>query len=76
MGMFRKRKLFGEYPACDHLNCALRKLLGSADENRVAIEEIVYAITKSNGYIYDDVKDALTKNNVLWFGERKDNETV
>ena len=74
MGMFRKRKPFGEYPACDHLNCALRKLLDSAEENSVAIEEIVYAITKSNGYIYDDVKDALTKNNVLWFGERKDNE--
>ena len=75
MGMrtLRKRKPYGEYPACDHLNIALRKLLESADENRVAIEEIVYAITKSNGYIYDDVKDALTKNNVLWFGERKDN---
>ena len=71
--MFKKQKMLGKYPACDHLNCALRKLLGSADENRVAIEEIVYAITKSNGYIYDDVKDSLKKNNVLWFGERKDN---
>ena len=73
MGMFRKRKPFAEYPACDHLNIALRTLLDNADENRVAIEEIVYALTKSYGYIYDDVKDALTKNNVLWFGERKDN---
>ena len=72
--MFRKRKSYGEYPACSHLNCALRKLLGSADENRVAIEEIVYAITKSGGYIYEDIKDSLKKNNVLWFGERKDNE--
>lgn len=74
MWMFRKRKPYGEYPACDHLNCALRKLLGNAEENRVAIEEIVYAITKSNGYIYDDVKNALVKNNILWYGERKDNE--
>lgn len=72
--MFRKRKRFGEYPACDHLNIALQKLLGNADENRSAIEEIVYAITKSNGYIYDDVKDALTKNNVLWYGERREEE--
>lgn len=76
MRMFRKRKPYGEYPACDHLNIALRKLLSSADENRVAIEEILYAITKSNGYIYDDVKDALTKNNFIGFGERKDHGTV
>lgn len=72
--MFKKQKMLGEYPACDHLNIALRKLLGSADENRVAIEEIVYAITKSNGYFCDDVKNALVKNNILWYGERKDNE--
>ena len=72
--MFRKRKRFGEYPSCDHLNIALRKLLDRADENRVAIEEIVYAITKANGYIYDDVKDALTKNHVLWFRERREGE--
>ena len=71
--MFRSRKPLGEYPACDHLNCALRRLLGSAEENRFVIEEIVFAITKSCGYIDDDVKDALVKNNVLWFGERKDN---
>ena len=76
MRLFRKQKPYGEYPACSHLNCALRKLLGSAKENRVAIEEIVYAITKAHGYIYDDVKDALAKNNILWFGERKDNEVV
>ena len=74
MRLFRKQKSYGEYPACSHLNCALRMLLGSADENRVAIEEIVYAITKANGYIHDDVKDALTKNNVLWFGERREGE--
>lgn len=74
MRMFRKRNPYGEYPACDHLNIALRELLDSADEIRGAIEEIVFAITKSNGYIPDDVKEALTKNNVLWFGERKDHE--
>ena len=35
--MFKKRKRLGEYPACDHLNIALIKLLENADENRVAI---------------------------------------
>ena len=71
--MFRRRNPYGEYPACSHLNVALRKLLDRADENRVAIEEIVYAITKSHGYIHDDIENALVKNNILWYGERKDN---
>jgi hypothetical protein len=71
MKLFSKRKPYGEYPACDHLNVALRYLLDRADENRIPIEEIVYAISKSNGYFYDDVKDALMENNILWYGERR-----
>lgn len=74
MRMFRKRKPYGEYPACEHLNVALQYLLDRADENRIPIEEIVYAISKSNGYFFDDVKNELVENNILWFGERKDNE--
>jgi hypothetical protein len=66
------RKVYGEYPVCDHLNTALRELLDNANANRSAIEEILFAIKKANGYIYDDVKGALTKNNFM-FGERKDN---
>ena len=76
MNLFRKQKPFDEYPACDHLNIALRILLDNADENIGAIEEIVFAITKANGYFYDNVKDLLRKNNVLWFGERKDNDST
>ena len=74
MWNFRKRKSYGEYPACEHLNVALQYLLDSADENIIPIEEIVYAISKSNGYFFDDVKNALVENNILWFGERKDND--
>ena len=70
MKLFRTRKPIGEYPACDHLNLALIKLLCNVDENRLAIEEIVFAITKSNGYFYGDVREALAINNILWFGER------
>lgn len=66
----RDNRVYGEYPVCDHLNIALRKLLDSAEKNRVAIEEILYAIKKANGYIYDDVEDVLIKNNFL-AGERK-----
>ena len=69
-----KRLRYGEYPACDHLNIALRKLLSRADENRGAIQEILFAITKSNGYFYDDVRDAIIKNNFIGFGERREGE--
>lgn len=42
-----------KYPACDHLNMALWYLLKNPAENRDAIGEIAYAISKSGGYIYD-----------------------
>ena len=70
--MFKKRKMLGKYPACDHLNIALLKLLDSADENRGAIEEILYAIAKSNGYLYANVNDALLKKGFPVGGERRE----
>lgn len=50
------------YPECDHLNIALRFLLKKPEENRFAIEEIYFALLKTNGYFYDDVKEALYEN--------------
>ena len=49
------------YPECDHLNIALRFLLKKPEENKLAIEEIYFAIVKTNGYFYDDVKKTLYK---------------
>lgn len=49
------------YPECDHLNIALRFLLKKPEENKLAIEEIYFAIVKTNGYFYDDVKKRLYK---------------
>ena len=40
------------YPECDHLNIALRFLLQKP-------EEIYFALRKTNGYFYDDVKEKL-----------------
>lgn len=47
------------YPECDHLNIALRFLLQKPEENKAAIEEIYFALRKTNGYFYDDVKEKL-----------------
>ena len=65
MWPFKKRdkitERLSEYPACDHLNIALKILLDSKDteSTRVAITEICHAINKANGYFYDYVKDNL-----------------
>ena len=65
--MFRKIKhimknpRFSRYPACDHLNGALQFLLQDPDCNYVAIEEILNAILKANGYLYESLKPGLKK---------------
>lgn len=56
--IYQKIKKLG-YPECDHLNNALRFLLKKPAENRLAIEEIYFAMSITNGYFEDDVKKAL-----------------
>ncbi len=48
-----KNAIFGRYPVCDMLNNALRDLFSGNTDS--AINEIVYAIIKADGYIHDDV---------------------
>lgn len=60
MNIKKKNALFGKYPSCDMLNNALRFLRdGNTD---CAIEEIIFAIEKADGYFHKDnvqmVKDA------------------
>lgn len=58
MKFFQKLKKWG-YPECDHLNLALRYLLKNPEQNKFAIEEIYFALMKTNGYFYDDVAQSL-----------------
>lgn len=59
--MFKKKNnIFGKYPCNDYLNNALRFLLRNGEGDReLAIEEIVYAIRKADGYLCDDVKEKI-----------------
>lgn len=61
MKILQRFKKWG-YPECDHLNVALRFLLKKPEENKLAIEEIYFALSKANGYFYEDVKKALYEN--------------
>ena len=55
-----KNNMFGKYPCNDYLNNALRFLLRNSEGDReLAIEEIVYAIRKADGYLCDDVKEKI-----------------
>ena len=53
MKVKRYNALFGRYPSCDMLNNALRFLRDG--ENDLAIEEIIAAIDKADGYFHEDL---------------------
>lgn len=62
--MLRKKKsLYGQYPSNDMLNNAIRFIL--ADKPNLAIEEIVYAISKADGQLYKDVKEKLLVKGIM-----------
>lgn len=49
----KKNAKFGRYPCCDLLNNALRYLL--EEDIDKAISEIVFAISKADGYLHEDI---------------------
>lgn len=61
MKKFLKKFKKWAYPECDHLNIALRFLLKNPEQNKLAIEEIYFALMKTNGYFYEDASSALYK---------------
>ena len=57
-----QNNMFGKYPCNDYLNNALRFLLRNGEGDReLAIEEIVYAIRKADGYLCDDIKEKINE---------------
>lgn len=48
----KKNALFGKYPSCDMLNNALRLLRNGKTD--CAIDEIIFAIEKADGYFHED----------------------
>lgn len=53
--MFAKKRnaVFGRYPCCDLVNNAIRFILNGKTD--YAIEELLQALWKSDGYIHDDI---------------------
>lgn len=73
--LFRnKNEKYGKYPCVDLLNNAIRFLQRNGGENandELAIEEIVYAISKADGRFHEDVKSRLLQKEKWkrYFGE-------
>lgn len=63
----KNKKRIGVYPSIDHLNIALRILLKTPEVNKVAIQEICYAILKANGRFYEDVKKSIRESEIFDF---------
>lgn len=67
MNTKKKNALFGRYPSCDLLNNALRFLReGKID---VAVEEIIFAIEKADGYFHEDNIPMVMDVNNRWADE-------
>ena len=55
--MFTKKKnaVFGRYPCCDLVNNAIILIIDGKTDS--AIEELLQAIWKANGYLHEDIAD-------------------
>ena len=59
----KKKSLYGQYPSNDMLNNAIRAIL--ADRPILAIDDIVHAISKADGYLHKDVKEQLLSKGIM-----------
>lgn len=69
----KRNALFGRYPSCDLLNNALRYLLrNNGPDWEHAMEEIITAIHKADGYIHADIADEVESFNKWYWGKYRD----
>lgn len=61
----KKNAVFGRYPCCDLVNNAIRFIIKGDSDN--AIEELLQAIWKADGYIHEDIASKVDKiHNRIW----------
>lgn len=54
-----KNAIFGKYPCCEYINNAIRYCLHG--ESDLAIEELLQAILKSDGYLHSALSEEVEK---------------
>ena len=55
----KRNAAFGRYPCCDLVNNAIRHILHG--DNDSAIEELLVAIWKADGYVHEDLENDVQK---------------
>lgn len=55
----KRNSVFGRYPCCDMVNNAIRDILNGNNDS--AIEELLQAIWKADGYLHEDLKNGVEK---------------
>lgn len=65
----KRNAVFGRYPCCDMVNNAIRFILNGKTD--YAIEELLQAIWKSNGYVHDDIVCQVNKAHERIWKERQ-----
>ena len=69
----KRNAIFGRYPSCDMLNNALRFLFRNNGPDREdAIEEIIMAIQKADGYFHADIADEVAFFNEEYWKKYRD----
>ena len=69
MNTKKKNAIFGRYPCCDLVNNAIRFIL--AGKTDIAVEELLQAIWKSNGYLHEDLEEPVMEIHKRIWEERK-----
>jgi len=65
----KKNAIFGRYPCCDMVNNAIRYILEG--KNDAAIEELLQAIWKSDGYLYEHLEKPVAEVHERVWKERQ-----
>lgn len=64
----KKNAVFGRYPCCDLVNNAIRYIIDGKSD--IAIEELLQAIYKANGYLHEDIADKVDEIHKRVWDER------
>ena len=65
----KKNAVFGRYPCCDMVNNAIRFIIDGKSDS--AIEELLQAIWKADGYLHDDISDKVDEIHKRFWDEMR-----
>lgn len=65
----KKNAIWGRYPCCDLVNCAIEDILNGKSDS--AVNQLLNAIAKAGGYIYEGIEKRANAAQARYWAERK-----